>query len=187
MIGSSCIGAAVIGGISNNSGGALLRRGPAYTQMALFVQLDETGHLELVNHLGVKLDQDPVQMLDRLERGTCDAADIEHDPDRWGSDHDHTRCVREIDSNCPARFNANPQRLFEASGCAGKIMVFAVRLDTFPKDSETRVFYIGTSGPAELTALRRHILSRFENLPIAGEYMRRDMFNIAEVYGKDAF
>ena len=31
VIGSSCIGASVMGGISNNSGGALIHRGPVYT------------------------------------------------------------------------------------------------------------------------------------------------------------
>ena len=187
VIGSSCIGASVMGGICNNSGGSLLRRGPAYTQMALFAQLDEAGNLQLVNHLGVKLGQDPEQILGRLERGEFDAADIEHDPNRWGSDRDYAERVRKIDSDVPARFNANPERLFEASGSAGKLMLFAVRLDTFPQESETRVFYIGTRDPAELTALRRHILSHFEHLPVAGEYLHRDMFDVAEVYGKDAF
>jgi D-lactate dehydrogenase (quinone) len=187
VIGSSCIGASVMGGICNNSGGALVRRGPAYTQMALFARLHENGSLQLVNHLGVKLGEDPEQMLSRLERGEFDAADIEYDLNRRGTDHDYARRVRDIDSSSPARFNADPQRLFEASGSAGKIMLFAVRLDTFPKDGDTRVFYIGTRDPAELTTLRRHILSRFENLPVAGEYMHREMFDIASVYGKDAF
>ena len=36
VIGSSCIGASVLGGVSNNSGGALVQRGPAYTEMAIF-------------------------------------------------------------------------------------------------------------------------------------------------------
>ena len=36
VIGSSCIGASVLGGICNNSGGALVRRGPAYTELALY-------------------------------------------------------------------------------------------------------------------------------------------------------
>ena len=187
VIGSSCIGASVMGGICNNSGGALVRRGPAYTQMALFARLDEQGRLQLVNHLGVKLGQEPEQMLARLERGEFNAADIEHDPGRCGSDRDYVRRVREIDSDSPARFNADPQRLFEASGSAGKVALFAVRLDTFPKDHETQVFYIGTQDPAELTALRRHILGHFVNLPVAGEYIHRDMFDIAAVYGKDAF
>jgi D-lactate dehydrogenase len=55
VIGSSCIGASVLGGICNNSGGALIRRGPAYTQLALFARIDESGAIHLVNHLGVDL------------------------------------------------------------------------------------------------------------------------------------
>ena len=55
VIGSSCIGASVLGGICNNSGGALIRRGPAYTQFALFARIDESGAIHLVNHLGVNL------------------------------------------------------------------------------------------------------------------------------------
>ena len=187
VIGSSCIGASVIGGICNNSGGALIRRGPAYTQMALFARLDASGRLQLVNHLGVKLGREPVQILDRLERGAFGASDIELTTDRCASDRDYHRRVREIDADRPARFNADRERLFEASGCAGKIMVFAVRLDTFQKDSETRVFYIGTSDPAELTTVRRHILSHFDQLPVAGEYLHRQMFDIAERYGKDSY
>ncbi|MCG3356863.1 D-lactate dehydrogenase, partial [Neisseria meningitidis] len=40
VIGSSCIGASVLGGVCNNSGGALVQRGPAYTEMALFAQIN---------------------------------------------------------------------------------------------------------------------------------------------------
>ena len=187
VIGSSCLGASVLCGICKNSGVALIRRGPAYTKMALYARLDESGQLQLINHLGVRLGDDPEQILARLEQGQFAAADIDHDSSLWGSDREYVRRVRQIDSDVPARFNANPERLFEASGSAGKVMLFAARLDTFPTDGETRVFYIGTRDPAELTILRRHILSRFENLPVAGEYMHRDMFDIAEVYGKDAF
>ena len=187
VIGSSCIGASVMGGICNNSGGALVRRGPAFTQMALFARLDADGRLHLVNHLGVNLGDVPEQMLGRLERGEFGSADIEHDPGRCGSDRDYVRRVREIDSDRPARFNADRERLFEAAGSAGRMMIFAVRLDTFPKDPETQVFYVGTRDPTELTSLRRQVLSRFESLPVAGEYLHRDMFDIASVYGKDAF
>ena len=43
VIGSSCIGASVMGGVCNNSGGALVRRGPAYTELALNARVDEAG------------------------------------------------------------------------------------------------------------------------------------------------
>ena len=67
VIGSSCIGASVIGGICNNSGGSLVQRGPAYTEMSLFARIDEQGKLQLVNHLGIELGQTPEQILSKLD------------------------------------------------------------------------------------------------------------------------
>ena len=187
VIGSSCIGASVVGGVCNNSGGALTRRGPAFTQLALFARLDGNGHMRLVNHLGLKLGREPEEILDRLERGAFDSADIVSDAQCHGADHDYERRVRDVDSDRPARFNADPGRLFEAAGSAGRVAVFAVRLDTFPKDERCRVFYVGTNDPGELTALRRHALQSFKNLPVAGEYMHRAAFDMAEAYGKDTY
>merc|ERR1711991_1243887 len=58
-IGSSCIGASIVGGICNNSGGALIKRGPAYTELALYAQIDANGNLSLVNNLGINLGSEP--------------------------------------------------------------------------------------------------------------------------------
>lgn len=187
VIGSSCIGASVIGGICNNSGGALVRRGPAYTEMTVYARVGEDGELHLVNHLGIDLGDDPETMLDRLEAGAFAAADVAHDLERRGSDCGYARHVRDVDAPTPARFNADPSRLLEASGSAGKVAVFGVRLDTFEADARTAVFYIGTNNPQELEALRRRILKAFSALPVAGEYVHRTAFDIAEKYGKDIF
>lgn len=187
VIGSSCIGASVIGGICNNSGGALVRRGPAFTELALFAQLDGDRRLHLVNQLGVRLDGPPEEVLEQVERGAFPAEDIAHEAAKRASDGDYARRVREIDSPLPARYNADPQCLHAASGSAGKLALFAVRLDTFPQDERTQVFYIGTNDPEELTRLRRHVLGTFDSLPVAGEYMHRTCFDVAERYGKDTF
>ncbi len=186
VIGSSCIGASVFGGVSNNSGGALVQRGPAYTEMALFAQLDADGGLQLVNHLGVRLGNDPETILDRLDRRDYTDDDIVPDAGR-GSDYDYIDHVRAVDADTPARFNADPKRLHEASGCAGKLILFAVRLDTFPAEKTSAVFYIGSSDVDELEAIRRRILSEFSTLPISGEYLHRDAFDVADKYGKDTF
>ena len=53
VIGSSNLGASVIGGINNNSGGALIQRGPAYTELSLYAQIDANDELHLVNHLSL--------------------------------------------------------------------------------------------------------------------------------------
>lgn len=186
VIGSSCIGASVMGGVCNNSGGALIQRGPAYTQMAVFAQLDENGQLHLVNHLGIELGDEPETILQNLQNHKYSDQDIKHDAG-MGHDHEYRNHVREIDADTPARFNADPARHYEASGSAGRLMVFAVRLDTFPLEKKSAVFYIGSNDTHELDDIRRHILSKFKNLPVSGEYMHREAFDIAAAYGKDTF
>ena len=186
VIGSSCIGASVIGGVCNNSGGSLVQRGPAYTEMALFAQRNADGKLELINHLGIDLGSSPKEILTNLQEGKYQQKDI-LSTDKKGHDHDYCNHVREINANTPARFNADPARLFEASGSAGRLGVFAVRVDTFPAEKKTAVFYIGTNNTAVLTKLRRDMLGTFEEIPISGEYIHRTAFDIAAKYGKDTF
>ena len=191
-IGSSCIGASIIGGIANNSGGALCQRGPAYTELALFAQVDASGQLRLVNHLGIDLGETPEEILTNLEQGTFARVDdlpySEQEPrPRMASDREYSQRIRDVDADTPARFNADARRLFEASGCAGKVAVFAVRLDTFPIPERTQTFYIGSNDPTVFARLRRGLLTELPELPILGEYLHRDMFDMAAEYGKDSF
>ncbi len=186
VIGSSCIGASVLGGVCNNSGGALVRRGPAYTELALFAQVDAQGGLRLVNHLGIALGDTPEEMLQRLQAGDYASADVGGGEGRAASDPRYGERVRQVDAPTPARFNADPGRLHEAAGSAGKLAVFAVRLDTFAKEP-AEVFYIGSNRTGTLTALRRHLLTAFERLPISGEYIHRDAYDVGARYGKDLF
>ena len=186
VIGSSCIGASVLGGICNNSGGALVRRGPAYTELALYAQVKDDGSLELVNHLGIDLGDSPEEILTRLQNGDYTPQQVRNEEHAKASDARYGEHVRDVDADTPARFNADPSRLFEASGSAGKLCLFAVRLDTFPKEPST-VFYIGSDDPHDLTEVRRHLLAKLPRLPIAGEYIHRTAFDIGEKYGKDTF
>lgn len=184
VIGSSSIGASVVGGVCNNSGGSLIERGPSYTELSLFAQVDETGKLHLVNHLGIRLGDTPETILTRLESGDYTAADMETTNAR-ASDTGYIERIRDIDADTPSRFNNDPGRLFEASGCAGKLAVFAVRLDTFPKNEREQVFYVGTNDTGLLTRLRRDLLPSLKTLPVSAEYMHRECYDISKRYGKD--
>lgn len=184
VIGSSCIGASVVGGVCNNSGGALVQRGPSYTELSLHARLKADGNLELVNHLGIRLGDTPEEILERLEHGDFTDDDIDYDAGR-ASDSGYEERVRDVAAESPARYNADPTLLYEASGCAGKLAIFAVRLDTFAEESGEKIFYIGTNEATDLTVLRRRVLKEFKELPISGEYIHRDTFDIARVYGKD--
>ena len=120
VIGSSSLGATVGGGIANNSGGALVKRGPAYTELAIFAQVDKKGQLHLVNHLGIDgLGSTPEEILQNLQDGNFDPANVIHD-ERMASDKEYDERVRDVTSAIPSRFNADERRLFEASGCGGE-------------------------------------------------------------------
>ena len=186
VIGSSCIGASIVGGICNNSGGALVKRGPAYTELALFAQIDANGKLSLVNNLGINLGSEPEEILNNLENKRYKETDVDH-PDARASDNEYDERVRDVDSDTPSRFNNDGRRLHEASGCAGKLAVFAVRLDTFPIPEKKQVFYVGSNDAAVFTKVRRDILSTFKNLPDSGEYLHRDCYDVSKKYGKDMF
>ena len=186
VIGSSCIGASIVGGVCNNSGGNLVQRGPAYTELALYAQLNADGTLELVNHLDIDLGETPEEILEKLDAGNIRSNKISRS-NRVGSDQGYEERVRDTESDTPARYNANPERLYEASGCAGKLAVFAVRLDTFEKPKSEQVFFIGTNDPSQLTLLRKRILTEFHNLPESGEYMHRSYFEGSERYCKDTY
>ncbi|MEM8953301.1 MAG: D-lactate dehydrogenase [Verrucomicrobiota bacterium] len=187
VIGSTTIGATIVGGIANNAGGALCKRGSSYTELALFAQVDEKGKLHLVNHLGIKnLGDTPEEIFSRLEKGDIPDKDLEGH-DKLASDRGYGDRIRNLNAGVPNRFNADPERLFEVSGSAGKVAAFAVRVDTYPVPERKQVFFLGSNDTKHFVSLRKHILDNFEELPDMCEYMNRGIFDVAARYGKDVF
>ena len=186
VIGSSCVGASIVGGVCNNSGGALVKRGPAYTELSLYAKVNESGELILVNDLGIDLGDTNEEILTNLQNRLYNDNQISF-PNKLASDNKYHKQVRNIKSDTPARFNADQRRLNGASGCAGKVAVFAVRLDTYSTPHRSQVFYIGTNSSNVLGKIRRDILSEFKNLPTSGEWFHRDCYDAAKKYCKDTF
>ena len=187
VIGSTTIGATIVGGIANNAGGALCKRGSSYTELSLYARVNEEGNLELINHLGIKnLGEKPEEIFENLEKGSFSKEDIVG-MDRAASDREYQNRIRNIDAEIPNRYNADPNRLYEVSGSAGKVVAFAVRVDTYPMPKEKKVFYLGTNNSNDLSKLRKEILKNFSELPEMCEYMNREIFDTAKKYGKDVF
>ncbi len=185
-IGSSCIGASIVGGICNNSGGALIKRGPAYTELSLFAQVNKNGELELKNNLDIDLGKNPEQILKNLDNKNI-SRNIKFKTRKKASSLDYKKVIKDVDANSPARFNADKKRLYQASGCSGKIAVFAVRLDTFEKEKDEITFYLSSNSANDLTVFRRRVLKEISDLPIYAEYMHRDAYKVSKIYGKDLF
>ncbi len=185
-IGSSCIGASVVGGVCNNSGGALIKRGPAYTELSLFASVNNKGKLELHNKLGIELGNSPENILKNLDNGNFSEENIKNSNFK-ASSTDYKSIIKDTNADSPARYNADKRRLYDASGCSGKLAVFAVRLDTFEKEDEEKTIYYSTNNAEDLTRLRKKIINEIEELPIYAEYMHNDAYSVSKKYGKDAF
>ena len=186
VIGSTSIGATIVGGVCNNSGGSLIKRGPAYTELSIYAKVNDDGELVLVNDLGIDLGEYPEQILSNLQDGNYSESDIYH-PNKLASDNQYEERLRGIDEETPARFNSDSRRLYGASGSAGRVIVFAVRVDTYPAAKRTKVFYVGTNEPDVLWKIRRDILSTFKNLPTTGDYLHRACYDATKKYSKDNF
>ena len=186
VIGSTSIGASIIGGICNNSGGSLIQRGPAYTEMALYAKVNANGRLELINDLGIHLGKTPEEILENLQLKNYKTSDVINTKKR-ASDDGYIDILRNINSNTPSRFNSDPRLLYGASGSAGKIAVFAVRLDSYEKPKKNKIFYLGSNEADVFWQIRRDILSSFKSLPTSGDYLHRDCYDAAKKYSKDTF
>ena len=186
VIGSTSIGASIVGGVCNNSGGSLVKRGPAYTELALYAKLNKDGSLELINELGINLGENPENILYNLQNKNYKQEDIIYN-EKLASDNKYSEIVRGINEDTPARYNSDNRLLYGASGSSGKLVVFAVRLDTYPKPKKNKVFYLGTNNPDVFWKIRRDILSKFKNLPTLGDYLHRDCYDAAKKYSKDNF
>ena len=186
VIGSSCSGASVVGGVCNNSGGSLIRRGPAFTEKSLFARIHDDGRLEMVNHLGIDLGETPEAMLDNLTRQQYRTGDR---PDWQGKiwADDYADRLRDVDADSPARFNGDLRYLHDSAGSAGKVVVFAVRLPTFAASAGSETFYMGSNDERELVALRRFLLTRMSELPQQAEYIHRGAFDMTVRYAKHMY
>jgi len=140
----------------------------------------------LVNNLGIDLGDTPEEILNNLEQKNYSVTDVKF-PNKLASDNEYEERVRDVDADTPSRFNNDGRRLHDASGCAGKLAVFAVRMDTFKKANKEKVFYIGTDEPDVMTKIRRDMLSTFKTLPVSGEYFDASCYDVGKKYGKDTF
>ena len=186
IIGSTSIGASIVGGVCNNSGGSLVQRGPAFTELALYAKVNRDGELELINELEINLGSSPEEILNNLQNKNYDKLDVINS-NKLASDNKYSEIVRQVKSTIPARYNADERLLYNVSGCAGKLAVFAVRLDTYPKSKKNQVFYVGSNNPNDFWKIRRDILKTFKTLPTLGDYVHRDCYDAAKKYSKDTF
>ncbi|ACI65297.1 predicted protein [Phaeodactylum tricornutum CCAP 1055/1] len=207
ILGSTFLNPTTAAGVAFGSGRTQLRKGPAYTERALYLKICTNKwnekNVEIVDTLGIegmeagdidphrarKMDSIPSR-LDRWSKMIADgyAKDMRYSSRKGAgalpaSDTDYARRLCQHDTNV-SRYNADT-RGPDLCRSEGKIVILATVHDTFPKPKETQAFWIGFDTLETALDFRKQVcLNNPKDLPVSMEYMDRDAFDVVDRSGR---
>jgi D-lactate dehydrogenase len=203
ILGSTFLNPTTAAGVAFGSGGTQLRKGPAFTERAMYIKVSKNKFGEnvvtVVNNLGIHGIEDDnfvdgkgsaVEQLDNYQRDVqqgysramARSSDSVHGKAR-ASDTSYAEKVCNCDSHV-SRYNANIEGL-ECNRCEGKVLILATVHDTFPKPVATRTFWISFADLQTALDFRRQVcLDNPHDLPVSVEYMDRDAFDVIDRSGR---
>ena len=182
VLGSIFLNPSVAAGVAFGSGGTQLRKGPVYTERALYCRVSEGGDIELVNSLGIAASTEE-ELFAKLEgEAALSAADLEP-TELPASDRTYSQKVCQLDGTV-SRYNADTHGP-DCNRSEGKVVILASVHDTFAKPSEEEMLWISCKDLATAQALKAEaLLSVAADLPKQVEYLDRDTFDVVNGSGR---
>lgn len=208
-LGSTFLNPTTAAGIAFGSGGTQLRKGPAYTDRALYAKVfqDKWGKnvIEIVNTLGIEGIED-TDFVDKSVGSAIEQLDIyAHDvktgytrPMASSSDSKYgiaiasarnypyhvCKCNDDEEGNSVARSNSDTTGI-ECNRSEGKVLILATVHDTFPKAKKSKSYWISFEDFQTAQLFRKEVcLNNPKDLPISVEYMDRDSFDVIDSSGR---
>ena len=186
VLGSIFLNPTVAAGVAFGSGGTQMRKGPSYTERAVWCRVAEDGSVEVVNTLGLKAanEDELLSMLesDQLTEAHFDAAAAavpSSDAERYKG------AICNWDSSV-SRCNADTRGV-DACRSEGKVMIIASLHDTFAPPSQTDTFWVACDTLETAQRLKKEVmLQNAVDLPISCEYMDRDSYQVVDQAGRIA-
>jgi D-lactate dehydrogenase len=202
-LGSTFLNPTTAAGVAFGSGGTQLRKGPAYTERALYLKVTtnkwKENVVEVVNTLGVegivdrdlpkervrKMDGAPY-ILDTWSRWIYEQGlrDMKYsDESKHGTAPAHDVTYRDRVCRCTdtvSRFNADT-RGPDPNRSEGKVVILATVHDTFEKPKRTRTLWVAMDSLDTALELRRRVcLDNPHDLPVSAEYLNQDSYDVID-------
>jgi len=182
VLGSIFLNPTVGAGVVYGSGGTQIRKGPVWTERALFLKVKDDGSVELVNTLGLRDGGDPIGFLDA--RAQLKTEDV--DPKSTGSCSwpDYGGVVRAFNESTVSRFNADTTGL-ECCRSEGKVLILATMHDTYPIPKKSQLVWVACKDFADAHALKREVaLKGADCMSKTCEYMNSEVYNGVDRAGR---
>ena len=185
VLGSLFLNPSVAAGVSFGSGGTQLRKGPVYTERALYCRVGADGSVELVNALGLNLPSSEEELLPALDTGSV--AELCSAPDGAcslpASDVEYSERVCMLNHEV-SRYNADTTGP-DCCRCEGKVVILASVHDTFPQPLASSSVWISCKDFEVAQKLKQRVfLHSAADLPQSCEYMDRDTFDVVNESGR---
>ncbi len=181
VLGSIFLNPTVSAGIAFGSGGTQIRKGPAYTEQALWCYVSADGKVEVVNTIeNISAGTCEEELLDNVENGLMNAS-TKRTPASDAKRYRKHVCQL---NNEVSRCNADTSGI-DPCRSEGKVLILASVHDTFPEPLEKVTYWVSCKDMATAQALRCEVfLNNPEDLPISCEYMDRDSIDLIDSAGR---
>ena len=184
ILGSWFLNPTVAAGVAYGSGGTQIRKGPAYTERALWCEIDENGKVAIRNTLGIKATNDD-ELFKKIESGSIAADDIDPKftdvPASSSSSYSKHVCV--LDGNVP---DVTPTRAVLSRVDPKEKFLSWQLFTTLSQNLDTlKTLWVSCNSLKEAQQLKREVLlNNPTDLPVACEYMDRDSFDVVDSAGR---
>lgn len=205
VLGSTFLNPTTAAGVALGSGGTQCRKGPAYTERALYLKVKTNKWkeriVEVVNTLdieGMEDDELPAgrgrkvmdsiaYKIDTWSRWIHDGyeRDMRYSSTKDKKASDDKYAERLCDCNDEvSRYNSDT-RGPDVVRSEGKVVILATVHDTFPKPTSTKTYWLSFDSLETALAFRRQVcLDNPEDIPMSCEYMDRDSFDVVDRSGR---
>jgi D-lactate dehydrogenase len=206
ILGSTFLNPTTAAGVAFGSGGTQMRKGPAFTERALYLKVDcdkyGKSSVKVINTLGVKgLDGEEGEFESHIRHdGVIRTLDTYISSVKAGVTHIMKKS-NDTHGKKPASDTEYKTRLCkhgkevnrynaDLKGCdcnrsEGKVLILASVHDTFPKPSKAKTFWISFDSFETALQFRRKVcLDNPNDLPVSMEYMDRDSFDVIDCSGR---
>lgn len=182
VLGSIFLNPSVGAGVAYGSGGTQIRKGPAFTERALYCRVQVDGSLELVDTLGLQHQGlKAVEFLDAAEE--LKVEDLDPKCKRPASWPDYAATLTKLDGSV-SRFNADTRGI-DCNRSEGKVVILATLHDTFPLPAQSKLVWISCKDYDVAQDLKRSVcLGQPSCMAKTCEYMNGEVFRTVDRCGR---
>jgi len=193
ILGSTFLNPSVAAGVSLGSGGSQMRKGPVFTERALWAKVTKDGQVQVYNTTGfdAPTEEELLEMIDSgnlastsSSSSSSSTTSASFSPGLSSDAKRYCQSLCTINDGKVSRCNADTRGI-DPVRSEGKVLILASVHETFPVPESTRNVWVSCNSLQTAQLFKQQVLLVApSDLPISCEYMNRDTMNVVDQGGR---